>query len=521
MKQGVKSIFPRRLVSLAMVLLLAAGLPLSVFAAEYDLAQGSVTVSATESGQTVTHGSHDPVGDDAPVIIQSNSEIPTANTITITAGDGASACVTLDSVNINTGGAAITTTGKGDVTIELDGSSTVQSGQDSAGVHKENGGTLTITNTDETTAGDPGSLNATGGYNGAGIGGGKEKSGSDIVITGNADVTANGGYYAAGIGGGYKGSGSNITIEGSAIVDASGGFSGAGIGGGLGQSGSGITISDDAQVQVQGGTAVSCGTGAAIGDGGNSNGYYPDYEPVNGSEIAPDTRQLDSGWIAAYSPGSNMNEVLPESVTYRDDSGNVQTSTENITKVDAADATCTQAGHTAGFACGNRVFVNEVSATGHSFTNYVPNRDATYETDGAKTAQCDHCTATDTIPDSDSKLTKPEEKTALEGTQPVALYRVTGKDGRAMACKTIREDGTLTIAAEANYATLSGTLSGIKALTGQGIDTIVFITNGASSAFALSDLLAKGEANDTYALTHDGSTVSFTLGHSDIRSILA
>lgn len=168
MKQWAKGVFPRRLLSLSMVLLLAAGMPLSVFAAEYDLAQGSVTVSATESGQTVTHGSNDPVGDNAPVIVQSNSETPTANTITIAAEAGASANVTLDGVNINTGGAAITTTGKGDVTIELDGSNTVQSGRDSAGVQKENGGTLTITNTDEVTAGDPGSLTATGGYNGAG-----------------------------------------------------------------------------------------------------------------------------------------------------------------------------------------------------------------------------------------------------------------------------------------------------------------------------------------------------------------
>ena len=86
-------------------LLLVCSLPVSAFAAEYDLAEGSVTVIATESGQTVTHGSNAAVPDDAPVIVQSNSsETPTANTVTIKAEENATANVTLDGVNIDTRG---------------------------------------------------------------------------------------------------------------------------------------------------------------------------------------------------------------------------------------------------------------------------------------------------------------------------------------------------------------------------------------------------------------------------------
>ena len=40
----------------------------------------------------------------------------------------------------------------------------------------------------------------------------------------------------------------------------------------------------------------------------------------------------------------------------------------------------------------------------HSFTQYVPNGDATCEADGTKTAQCDTCDTHDTLPDEGSAL---------------------------------------------------------------------------------------------------------------------
>ena len=78
--------------------------------------------------------------------------------------------MTLENVNIDTGkigGAAITTSGEGNVNIELDGTNTVQSGNTHAGVEKKDNGTLTITDENK-----DGSLTATGGTLGAGIGGG-------------------------------------------------------------------------------------------------------------------------------------------------------------------------------------------------------------------------------------------------------------------------------------------------------------------------------------------------------------
>ena len=613
----------KRLISFVMVLLLICGMPVSAFADTWYVDDGNITVNATDSGQTVSQG-ETTTPDDAPVITQRDSSTPTTNTVTVKAEENATANVTLDGVNIDTRGthkAAVEIQGEGDVVIELDGSNTVQSGWDRAGVEKNTrdpwgtnpgsgNGNLTITDENETH----GSLKATGGSTGAGIGGGHDRSGSNITITGNAEVTAQGGYgaagiggsddndgrnitisgnaeviaigggggagigggsacgdgsyitiegnakvtakggdYAAGIGGGESCDGSNITITGSAEVTATGGSMGAGIGGGACCTGSeNITVSGDAQVKAQGGVETNNpATGAAIGDGAQYRSDIP------GREETRNTDALNEGWIAAYAPGTeNMDTAVPNSLTYKDDNGYLTTSS-NAVPFTKQKPTCTEDGYRAGFTVGNTQVGGEtLPATGHnvpngytpqndatcttlgtmkgyctncqttvtipdpnseyaphSFTNYISNPDATYDHDGTKTARCDFCDATDTIPDPGSKL--------VWATAP--LYRVIDQNGEDIPHKAERKDGVLTVTVDADFASLTGSLGGINALKEQGIDTIVFITNGASSAFALSDLLAQGSTGDIYTLNHNGDTVSFTLGEAktDINEILA
>ena len=121
-------------------------------------------------------------------------------------------------------------------------------------------------------------------------------------------------------------------------------------------------------------------------------------------------------------------------------------------------------------------------------------------------------------PEDPVQPTQPKEEVS-ETAQP--LYHVLGQDGKILACQTAWKDGVLTITVDADFATLTGSFSGMKTLQEQGIDTIVFETNGASSTFALSDLLAQGSTGDTYHLTHDGETVTFTLGSgTEISNIL-
>ena len=295
-------------------LLIAAFLPLSVLADEYDLNEGSVTVSTSKGAdgstkQDVSHkGTTKP--DSNPTITSNGKE--TGNTITIQAGDGTTANVTIKDANIKTDEAAIKTEGKGNVNLNVEGTNTVSSGDKHAGVEKANDGNLTIGSEN-----GEGKLTANGGHGGAGIGGGIRGDGNDITITGG-EITANGGAEAAGIGGGVLGSGSDITITGGEVtanggifgagigggskndssditisggkVIANGGWCGAGIGGGYEGSGSDVTISKDSRVEaISRDPSAFGGCGAAVGGGG----YNTDTgKRVDGSEIEPDTSGL-------------------------------------------------------------------------------------------------------------------------------------------------------------------------------------------------------------------------------------
>ena len=302
------------IVRIASLLLIAAFLPTAVLAAEWNLENGSIEITAAanpEGGttQTVSQGGSS-AKDSNPTITSNGNQ--TSNTITIKAEKDTTANVTIKDTNISTGNAAIKTEGKGNVNLNVEGINTVSSGDKHAGVEKANDGNLTI----GSESGE-GELTANGGHGGAGIGGGYEGSGSDITITGG-EITANGGGEAAGIGGGVLGSGSDITITGGEVtanggifgagigggskndssditisggkVIANGGWCGAGIGGGYEGSGSDVTISKDSRVEaISRDPSAFGGCGAAIGGGG----YNTDTgKRVDGSEIEPDTSGL-------------------------------------------------------------------------------------------------------------------------------------------------------------------------------------------------------------------------------------
>ena len=437
-----------------LALLFVVSLPVSALAADWDISKGDIIVNAGSGGQTVTQGSQVNVSDGAPVIKGSSTE----NTVTIHAEKDQTANVTLSGANIDVSGkseAAVTTTGDGNVSIELNGSNALKSGHSHAGLEKNNDGNLTIQDKDK-----DGSLNAKGGQDGAGIGGGSSGAGSDITITGGkvtawggnygagigggaygngsditvtgGEVTANSGNYGAGIGGGGWGNGNNISISGGKVtatggtfaagigggmhrdgnditisggeVSAAGGRCGAGIGGGLDARGSGdVTVSGDAKLKVRGGKTGDDGQGAGIGNGGvrDQNG------PVNGTEVEPDICALNpSGKIEYYAPGSVMTGTPPKTVTnptgdYIWDGGRV-TKPATCTEKGVRTYTCTGSTHTR---------TEDIPALNHSFAGqtYVSDNNATCEQDGTKTAKCVRygtggCMATDTVTDTDSKL---------------------------------------------------------------------------------------------------------------------
>ena len=630
----------KKIVSTLLALLLLASLPVSALAAEWDIGKGDITVNAGSGGQTVTQGSQVDVPDSAPVITGSSTE----NNVTINAEKDQTANVTLSGVNIDVRDkrkAAVSTTGEGNVSIELNGGSTLRSGYEHAGLEKNNGGSLTIAGEDKN-----GKLTAWGGQQGAGIGGGSGKDGSNIFITGGG-VNAIGGLAAAGIGGGLGGNGSNITISGGKVgatnglngagigggqhgsgshitisggevnasggkngagiggghtgdgsditisggeVNASGGVNGAGIGGGLRSKGKDITVSGDTKLKVRGGVEDDIdGAGAGIGDGGSN----ADGSRIPGAEVEPDICALNPGGkIEYYAPSSRMSGTPNKTVTnptgdFVWDSGTV-TTPATCTGKGVRTYTCTSSSHTKtedipalNHSFAGQEYVSDNNATceqdgtktakcvrygtggctetdtvtdtgsklGHLFEDYVSNNDATCEQDGTKTARCVHygtggCMATDTVTDTDSKLGHLFEdyvsnndatyahdgtKTAKcvrydqcgethtmpdEGSRLIAppLYRVTDKDGRDIAYTAEQKGGVLTVTVDEDLAVLTSSLSGMTALRAQGIEKIIFVTNGAKTAVKLSTIISKLTANGVFRLTHDGKAATFTLG---------
>ena len=88
---------------------------------------------------------------------------------------------------------------------------------------------------------------------------------------------------------------------------------------------------------------------------------------------------------------------------------------------------------------------------------------------------------------------------------------MTDKDGKDIDYKYEKNNGVLTVTVEADYAVLTGSLAGINTLSQQGIEELVFITNGATSTYKLAELLDMGGLSDSYTLTHDGKTATLDI----------
>ena len=344
----------QRAAALTLTAALLTGAAFPAFAGTYYIENGDIVISAgTETGTNKVEqgGTLKSENDKGTIITNHDKDKASSNTVTIDAnGKNDKVEVTLKDVNIDASRgseAAVSVTGKGDTTIELDGDNELKSGAGHAGLEhnktdtsgeltiqdKDNngsleaaggfkgagigsagsndaqvkitGGNITATTSDDWGAGigsgsygtgtveiTGGEINATGGYLGAGIGGGCNGSGN-VTISGGT-ITAAGSDGAAGIGGGYY-NGATVTITGDAVIkNASSTKYGAGIGGGNGSDGN-VTISGNAKIENATG-----GYGAAgIGGGAFSS---PD-KIGNGNVVIKDNAKIDNVQGGAYGAG--------------------------------------------------------------------------------------------------------------------------------------------------------------------------------------------------------------------------
>ena len=286
----------------------------------------------------------------------------------------------------------------------------------------------------------------------------------------NGELEAVGGYYSAGIGGGYHSSASDITITGGTIT-ARGASGGAGIGGGRNCAGSNIEISGG-NVTAKGGVGGAGIGGGAYGGTGSDISISGDAKvKVQGGEA--DNYYYDTGTGAGIGNGGTYT-AIPE-----DDDG------DDYTRI---------------LVDGDEVKPDTSGLTENGRLEYY-------------------------APGADMEKDYPDkviENKPEMGAQPGAsapVYSVTDKDGNAVSYTAAREGGVLTIRVDAAYARLTLTADEAQALTAQSVEKVVFITTGATSAFRPAGLTAYA-SEAPFVLTHDGETVTFTAGETDLASLL-
>lgn len=489
-----------RLVSLVLI---AVFLPTVAMADTWYLEDGSITVSATDSGQNVSQGGVTKE-DSAPVIRNRDSSASTTNNVTIRADTGATANVTLEDTNIDTtggagpkgaGDAAVRTEGAGNVNLNVELDNTLQSGNTHAGVEKGNGGNLTIG-----SESGSGQLVATGGSSGAGIGGGENTGAENITITGG-DIFATGNHGAAGIGGGWRGNGTDITITGGNITavgktESSRDVGGAGIGGGGNQTPDpGI----GSNIKITGGSVMAVGGNYAAGIGGSYLSKGENITIIDAEVIAKGG--ANGAGIGGGDSGDGSNISI---------SGNANVKA-------------------AGGASDGEIGDGAAIGAGGIYRNGQPVRgeERDVNTSGL-TGSIDRLPAGTTFdipqPKPRSSFPKPtaDPVAVEEEPQPVkaALYRVIDDAGKALPVETKQEDGVLLLTAQADIAILEGAISGLETLQSRGIDTITFTNGTISVSFSLAEVIAKGASSDIYRLTLSGGEANFTLADADITALL-
>lgn len=278
-----------------------------------NIADGNIEVSVNaESVQTAKQGDQTYTG----VFVVTGTS--TTSKLVIKGSSGTAAKVYLNDLHITvSSGAAVSVSG--DVDLYIEGSSVLQSGKNCAGIQKEDDGQLTIDGS--------GSLEATGGESGAGIGGAFHKSGNNITINGGKIIAqSTTGYgWGAGIGGGNEGNGNNITINGGDVT-AIGGSEAAGIGGGIHASAENITINGGTVTAKAGGGAAAIGGGHANPHGGKG---------TNINLVGGDVTVQSNHGVATIG-GVDGEIPIPStfggSLTYLDADGNKDTTKTNIEK---------------------------------------------------------------------------------------------------------------------------------------------------------------------------------------------
>ena len=431
------------------------------------------------------------------------------------------------------GKAALSVQGNGNVEIELDGNNELKSGPHRAGLEKNTStstGTLTLKDDNN----EAGSLTATGGDWGAGIGNGgyygnsDNRSGENITITGGT-VNATGGWGGAGIGGGYYGSGKNITIKGGTVT-ATGGEEGAGIGGGYyyggGYYGNGY-YGNGENIKITDGTVNATGGwgGAGIGGGGgggNGAGGNGKNITIIGGTVTAGGGYRGAG-IGGGISGSGKNITITGGTVNADGGeegagigGGATGSGSNVTVSGAAQVTAI-AGKSNGYYGAGATIGNGGDFTG---SENVDGKEIQADISRVTTGYIHHIIYDPALVSEDNPLgivrewweperpqPNPEDPNApAEESNEVDLgtpgLHVETLEGVLLPFDAQQQGSTLRVTSNTLAARLHGTRQALEALREQGVEQIQFVTTLKTTTLSVEDLLTEG--GSWFALEHDG-----------------
>lgn len=459
----------------------------------------------------------------------------------------------------DTNKSAVTVSGTGNVTLELDGKNELTGGSGYTGGRKAAGVVVASDDAKLTIQGKEGSsLSATGGagtgesdnYDGYGIRAGKlDLMDATVTATGgvetekdsnikNSKLIANGGIgtngkFTVGEGGEVIAIGKDVkTTDGKAQGGNALGFWGIGSGyevqkggkltaiGGNAKSGSGKATGGDAikgscdyftQVTVKEGTFTAAGGKSESATSTAANGNSVNITPVIGNDSKTQLEVQEGGTFVTAKPGNsdeNGNGITGK-IEINTAGGKIE-EVKNAEVVKKDDGTVEVVGDLVGVETGNLKY--ELTATVQPTCTTPGKRVYTCTTEGhtGETYEetidalghefvngvCNRCGA--------------PEQAAVEssGGSSAVTLTVTG----AGAYETSIADGRYTVAVPAEAAVLSGCLSNLKELKAQGVNTIVFRTQLRETALNIDSMLSLGVDGTLFTLTHSGESAELTVG---------
>ena len=496
------------------------------FAGTWYIEDGDITVKAGETKGTnkVSQGANQEVEDTDTIITNRNEGTASSNTVTIDAnGKNDKVEVTLKDVNIDTSSrnkAAVSVTGEGDTNIKLNGDNALKSDIYRSGIYGS--GSLTISGGTVTANGDDGGSGISSSGNLTISGGTVTANGDDggrgiysrggVTISGGSTVTAKGGSGTNSSGGYGICSSGGVTISGGSTVTANGGNGGS-LGGGSG-------IYSNGSVTISGGTVNANGGDGQDGYGGDGIRSSSGGVTISGGTVTANggnsTNSSGGYGISSLDVAISSGTVTANGGDSKDGYGGDGIHSNDIDLSGSLELTAkagkgTQSNGKALSQNGRELDLNAIK------DKLGPGAKVTAtDADGKVIDQVSIPRPVEpegpVIPEESSSSSDGGSAAPSAPAFSLPGLTVTDKDGQRISYTSTQSGNTLTVCVGRLTASFRISLSTLRQLRAEGIDTITFQTILCSTTLSVDELLAMGGEDAEVVLTHHIRSSTLTVG---------